>query len=217
MPVETTISLKEGTLGIAGSAFSQCYGLTAIEMPNSLKSIGIDAFSGCTGLTSVVIPDSVKSIGSYAFEYCSGLTSVTIGSGVTTIGENAFSNCLKIKDVYCCAENVPNTNFTAFYSVPTPSATLHVPEASVDAYKATAPWNRFGTVEAIPGGSLRGDANGDGEIGMPDVMFVVNYILGNPAETFNADAADANLDGEIGMPDVMFIVNYILNGKFPDE
>ena len=64
---------------------------------------------------------------------------------------------------------------------------------------------------------LRGDANGDGEIGMPDVMFVVNYILGNPAETFNADAADANLDGEIGMPDVMFIVNYILNGKFPDE
>lgn len=64
---------------------------------------------------------------------------------------------------------------------------------------------------------LRGDANGDGEIGMPDVMFVVNYILGNPAETFNEEAADANLDGEIGMPDVMFIVNYILNGKFPDE
>ena len=64
---------------------------------------------------------------------------------------------------------------------------------------------------------LRGDANGDGEIGMPDVMFVVNYILGTPAETFNEEAADANLDGEIGMPDVMFIVNYILNGKFPDE
>lgn len=64
---------------------------------------------------------------------------------------------------------------------------------------------------------LRGDANGDGEIGMPDVMFVVNYILGNPAETFNEKAADANGDGETGMPDVMFIVNYILNGKYPDE
>ena len=60
-------------------------------------------------------------------------------------------------------------------------------------------------------------ATGDGEIGMPDVMFIVNYILGNLADTFNADAADANQDGEIGMPDVMFIVNYILNGKFPDE
>ena len=52
---------------------------------------------------------------------------------------------------------------------------------------------------------------------MPDVMFVVNNILGNPAETFNEEAADANHDGEIGMPDVMFIVNNLLNGKFPDE
>ena len=67
------------------------------------------------------------------------------------------------------------------------------------------------------GNIMRGDANGDHEIGMPDVMFLVNYILGNPAETFNANAADANQDGEIGMPDVMFIVQYILNGRFPDE
>ena len=65
--------------------------------------------------------------------------------------------------------------------------------------------------------AVRGDANGDGEIGMPDVMFIVNYILGTPAETFDAQAADANNDGEIGMPDVMFIIQYILNGKFPDE
>ena len=70
-------------------------------------------------------------------------------------------------------------------------------------------------MKALPA-YIRGDANGDGEVGMPDVMFVVNYILGDPAETFNFDNADANLDGEIGMPDVMFIVNYILNGEFPD-
>ena len=66
-------------------------------------------------------------------------------------------------------------------------------------------------------GILLGDANGDGEIGMPDVMFTVNYILGTPDASFNTEAADANLDGEVGMPDVMFIVNYILNGKFPEE
>ena len=62
----------------------------------------------------------------------------------------------------------------------------------------------------------RGDANGDGEIGMPDVMFIVNYILGNPDSSFNILGADANEDGEIGMPDVMYIVQYILNGKYPD-
>ena len=64
---------------------------------------------------------------------------------------------------------------------------------------------------------LRGDANDDGEIDMQDVTLIVNYILGTPAETFNAEAADANGDGKINMPDVMYIVNYLLNCKFPDE
>ena len=64
---------------------------------------------------------------------------------------------------------------------------------------------------------LRGDANGDGEIGMADVTCIVNYILGSPDDTFNAEAADANEDGEVGMPDVMFVVQYILNGSFPDK
>ena len=54
MPSNTSIVLKEGTLGIADYAFS-----------------------GCTGLTSVTIPDSVTSIDSYAFRGCTGLTSIT--------------------------------------------------------------------------------------------------------------------------------------------
>ena len=75
-------------------------------------------------------------------------------------------------------------------------------------------WQEYAGSEPVV---LRGDANGDGEIGMPDVMFVVNYILGTPDASFNTEAADANKDGEVGMPDVMYIVNYILNGKFPEE
>jgi len=62
-----------------------------------------------------------------------------------------------------------------------------------------------------------GDANSDGKIGMPDVMFTMNYILGTPDHSFNAEAADANLDGKVNLPDIMFILNYIKNGKFPDE
>ena len=59
----------------------------------------------------------------------------------------------------------------------------------------------------------RGDANGDGEINMSDVMFIVNYTLGSPAPSFDAVAADANDDGEINMSDAMYIVNRILNKK----
>ena len=64
---------------------------------------------------------------------------------------------------------------------------------------------------------IKGDVNGDGEINMSDVTYLIQYILGNPADDFNADAADVNEDGEIGMPDVMFLIQYINNGKFPTE
>ena len=45
MPSNTSIVLKEGTLGIAGSAFSRCTGLTSVTIPDSVTSIGSNAFS----------------------------------------------------------------------------------------------------------------------------------------------------------------------------
>ena len=81
MPSNTSITIKDGTLGIAGSAFYYCTGLTSITIPNSVTSIGSSAFSGCTGLTSVVIPNSVTSIENYAFSGCTGLTSIEVESG----------------------------------------------------------------------------------------------------------------------------------------
>jgi hypothetical protein len=57
------------------------------------------AFTGCTGLTSINIPSSVTTIGSSAFEGCSGLTSVNIPSSVTTIGNLAFSHCTSLKTI----------------------------------------------------------------------------------------------------------------------
>lgn len=63
---------------------------------------------------------------------------------------------------------------------------------------------------------IRGDANGDGVVSMPDATAIMNNILGTTDPDFNKEAADANLDGVIGMSDVMFVINYITKGKFPD-
>ena len=76
IPSNTSIVLKEGTLGIAGYAFDGCTGLTSVTIPDSVTSIVYGAFRGCTGLTSITIPDSVTSIDDDAFRGCTGLTSI---------------------------------------------------------------------------------------------------------------------------------------------
>ncbi len=57
---------------------------------------------------------------------------------------------------------------------------------------------------------LAGDANGDGKISITDAVYVVNYVLHQPAADFNAVAADVNGDGNITITDAVMIVNIIL-------
>ena len=68
-----------------------------------VDSIGDKAFSCCFDLTSITIPNSVTSIGDCAF-WCSGLTSITIPNSVTNIGENAFSCCFDLTSI-----TIPNS------------------------------------------------------------------------------------------------------------
>ena len=53
MPDNTSISIKEGTLGITASAFENYSGLTSLTIPNSVTSIGGYAFSGCSNLKTI--------------------------------------------------------------------------------------------------------------------------------------------------------------------
>ena len=129
--------------------FSGCRGLTSVTIPNSVTSIDSYAFQYCTGLTSVTIPNNVTHIGGSAFFECSGLTSVTIGSGVKTIDGRAFSNCENLTDVYCLAEQVPGTSSDAFKDSYPQYMTLHVPAASIEAYRSTEPWSKFGKIVAL--------------------------------------------------------------------
>ena len=89
---------------IAEDAFSCCYSLASITIPNSVSSIGDGAFFNCIGLASITIPNSVSSIGSMAFCNCSSLTSITIPNSVTSIGTSAFSGCSGLTSI-----TIPNS------------------------------------------------------------------------------------------------------------
>ena len=147
----TSVTIPNSVTSIGDYAFYGCPGLTSVSIGNSVTSIGYDAFRNCSGLTSVTIPNSVTSIGSSAFEGCSGLTSVTIGNSVTSIGSSAFAYCGGLTDVYCYAEKVPSTQSYAFSGSYIEFITLHVPAASVEQYKTTAPWSNFGAIVATDG------------------------------------------------------------------
>ena len=86
---ETTYNVT----GIGARAFTSCYDLTSVTIPNSISSIGEGAFDNCTGLTSVVLGEGVTSIGAGAFYACTSLPSVVIPSSVTSIGTSVFSAC----------------------------------------------------------------------------------------------------------------------------
>ena len=118
MQDNTSITIKDGTLGIADGAFSGCSGLTSVTIPNSVTSIGWSAFSGCRGLTKVEISDIAAwcniSFGDYSANplisaqhlYLNGkeVTNLVIPNSVTSIGLYAFYGCSGLTSV-----TIPNS------------------------------------------------------------------------------------------------------------
>lgn len=128
MPSGTTITIEEGTISIAGSAFRDCSGLFDITIPNSVATIGSGAFYNTSWLnrqpegvvyaglvaycykgemptgTNIMIENGTKSISNSAFSGCNGLANIIIPNSVIDIGENAFFNCKKLTSI-----SIPNS------------------------------------------------------------------------------------------------------------
>ena len=157
---------------IGESAFLGCSGLTNISIPNSVKSIGKSAFLGCTGLSTInipmgltiieastfsncwnlnniIIPNSVTTIEEGAFSGCNGLSSITIPNSVVSIGGDALGWCYNLTDVFCYAEEVPQTGSDVFHGAYIEYATLHVPASAINKYKTTEPWKNFKNIVSL--------------------------------------------------------------------
>lgn len=58
---------------------------------------------------------------------------------------------------------------------------------------------------------IMGDANGDGEVNVSDIVEIVNYIMGKPSANFVQAAADLNGDGEVNVTDIVKVVSIIMD------
>ena len=117
-----------------------------------MKAIAPYAFYNCSGMTTITIPNGIKKIEGATFWGCTDLTTIVFGNSLELIESFAFLNCPKINNVYCYAEQVPDAkgmygNSVFFFDGSL--ATLHVPAASIEAYKAEYPWDGFGSIVAL--------------------------------------------------------------------
>lgn len=146
----TAVTVPNSVTSIESNAFYGCASLTSTTISNNVTCINSGVFCGCTALTSITLPEGVQKIGNQAFGSCHALTTIVIPSTVTSIGSYAFQACNSLALFQCYAENVPETEELAFESTPISSARLEVSPASVDLYKATAPWSGFGSIGVLP-------------------------------------------------------------------
>ena len=115
--IPSTVTYSEKTYNvtrIGEYAFSDCWSLISVSIPNSIISIERQAFWGCITLASITIPNSVISIKDGAFISCNTLKSVTLSNSLISLGDNAFIYCQKLNSIEIPAsvKNIGSNVFT---------------------------------------------------------------------------------------------------------
>ena len=90
-------------------------------------------------------------------------------------------------------------------------ARLLVHQDALEAYNTAQYWNLFNKTIAI---EQIGDADGNGEISIGDITFLINYLLSGDASAINLDAVDCNGDSNVSISDVTTLINYLLRGTW---
>ena len=143
----TKVIIESGARSIGSYAFYEHPALISVEIPDTVKSIGLGAFAwsqlldeitipdgvtsipedcfwACTALNTINLPDSIRTIGQGAFYY-TAITSINLSDKITDMGEDAFWYCTNLKSVKI-PKNVTVLRETIFSSCSSlTSVTLH--------------------------------------------------------------------------------------------
>lgn len=168
----TSVRIPDRVTYIGEYAFQGCSGITDLYIGKSVKLIDDGAFNSCTSLTRVDLPNSLITLNDYAFSYCTALRELSFGTSLVTIGDGAFNACSALTEVVmpkslqrinrssfsgttqmnsitCLALTPPSCNYDHYIFSTASTATLYVPEESLEAYQQATLWKRFKTIVGI--------------------------------------------------------------------
>ena len=117
--------------------------LRNVYMQDGITSIGKRAFYGCTSLTEIILPKTITTIADYAFGDCNNLASIVIPDTQVSLGDYVFIYSESLKNIYCYADCLPQTQPNTFNGIDITTVILHVPESSLNLYQSSTPWNQF--------------------------------------------------------------------------
>lgn len=177
----TSVTLPKLT-ELPNFTFNYCSALTTIDLPSTITKIGEGAFTRCTKLASVVLP-SITELSKNVFNNCTSLTNIVLPASLQSIGEKAFNNCTALNAITCWMENPIALPDNAFPEVVYNNASLKVPVASVEKYKAANGWKNFKNIVGVidfADAKVKAicvenwDTNGDSEIDLEEAAAVTN-------------------------------------------
>jgi len=99
-----SLTLPEGLTEIKDNALNALPNLSSVNLPSTLKTIGIHAFR-MTGMSELTIPANVETVKLGAFRDMANLTSVTV-EGNVTFDEYAFRTCPNLTSIYLLGDDV---------------------------------------------------------------------------------------------------------------
>ncbi len=171
----TSLSLPEGLETIGNCAFKSMggnalLGTSPIFLPSTVSSIGEDAFAD-TKIPSLTIGDKISYIADNTFNL---ITSIEIGSGIKTIAPDAFkSDNLRLIRVH--ASTPPSFNHKFILTeTQAQNITVIIPDGGLELYSHHPKWKEFNLVEES---KSQVDITLNGTMGLGAAIYVASGIL----------------------------------------
>ena len=95
----TAINIPDTVTSIGQGCFELCTSLQQIEIPQSITRLEDYVFTNCSLLSNIKLHENIYSIGRYCFDRCGNLNKIELPINLTSLGEFCFKDCTELSDI----------------------------------------------------------------------------------------------------------------------